>query len=152
MEKEICIICHEDLNDDKKTKFFCQCKLNIHNKCYDRFYIQNLYKCCICMNHDYESMFVNIYIQYLNRIEIFKTLTKMNCPCKLKNMNICHNFKIILYDYNKNLLFYIPFDNKFPNDILIELKNFIKKMNKKKYLKLIIKQILLWIDYIKIQF
>lgn len=150
MEKEICIICHEDLIDDKKIKFFCNCKINVHNKCYDKFYIQNLYKCCLCMKYDYESMFINIYLQYFNRIETFKILTKFNCPWKLKNVMLCHNFKIVLYDYNKNMLYYIPFDDKFNVDILMELKYFIiKKLDKKKYTKLIIKQILLWIDYIK---
>jgi len=149
MEKEICIICHEDLINDKKIKFFCECKIHVHNKCYDKFYNINLCKCCLCMKYDFENIFSNIYFQYLSVIETFKTLIKINCPCKLKNLILSNNFKIVLYDFNKNMLYYLPFDDKFSIDILMELKNFIKKMNKKKYLKLIIKQILLWIDYIK---
>jgi len=109
-DNDICVICLNSTNCDKKTAFFCQCRVNVHNTCYDLYYWENQCKCCICKEVDYNYFLRKLTSQY-KRMHLFATnLEKYNCSCSLSRLQLNEKFIIIyLKQAKKAYLCYIPF-------------------------------------------
>lgn len=93
IENDVCIICLEEVEFiNKKKNFHCDCKLKIHIKCYNDYFLNNNYKCLICKQIDFKYIFDDIYSKYLTYIKDYKQTIKIfkinNETEKLENLYI----------------------------------------------------------------
>ena len=83
-----CSVClNEKYISEKFTNFFCECKYDICEACYDYYYINNELKCMICKKIDLKQHYQDFFVEIKNIYKTFIELKKYcRCECKLNKI------------------------------------------------------------------
>ena len=137
-----CVICLEKiLLQDLFISDFCECRVNFHLTCYNKYFLENL-KCHICKKYHYQYILNLTIYDFEKAIKIYQKLLNDNYLhiCHLDNIKISDHITIKVNDkYNTTYLYHRGINE----DILDGLK---KMLDKTKYKKQIILEIKKSID------